>query len=61
MHCLATAYLEVSLDVRGYFQHVLRLNGFNLLPQECQREDGRLEGKAKKTQLNRISVVSRIK
>lgn len=48
MHCLATAYLEVSLDVRGYFQHVLGLNGFNLLPQQCQRKDGRLEGKGKK-------------
>lgn len=60
MHCLATAYLEVSLDVRGYFQHVLGLNGFNLLPQQCQRKDGRLERKEKKT-VKQDQCLSRIK
>lgn len=37
-------YLQVSLDVISYLQHVLRLNGFDLLPQERQGQDGRLYG-----------------
>lgn len=37
-------YLQVFLDVIGYFQHVLRLEAFDLLPQEGQGQDGRLDG-----------------
>lgn len=36
-------YLQVSLNVVGYLQHVLRLHRFDLLPQEGQGEDGRLK------------------
>lgn len=38
------AYLQVSLDVGGDLQHVLRPDGLDLLLQEGQGEDGGLRG-----------------
>lgn len=37
-------YLQVSLDVEGDLQHVLRLEALHLLPEESQGQDGRLQG-----------------
>lgn len=43
-------YLQMFLDVIGYLQHVLQMDGFYPLHQEGQGEDRRLDGHAHKCQ-----------
>lgn len=50
------AYLQMSLNVTGYLQHVPQLGGLDLVPQERQGQDGRLHGRTDRRRSKRREI-----